>query len=123
MTTPVRGDIWWVNSDPIEGHGQAGRRPALVLSADTFNRGPQRLVVVAPMSRTLRSLPLHVRCDPKDCGPRTTLRDPGMIRCDQIRTVALDRFLDAASAGHVTPSIMSKVEVAVRALLMLPENP
>ncbi len=121
--TPLRGDIWWVNFDPIEGHEQAGRRPALVLSADTFNRGPQRLVVVAPMTRTIRPLPLHIRCDPNDCGPSTTLRDSSAIRCDQIRTVSLDRFLDSAPAGHVSNRLMANVEFAVRALLALPETP
>lgn len=33
-----QGDIVWINLDPQTGHEQAGRRPAMVISNDTFNR-------------------------------------------------------------------------------------
>ncbi len=120
---PARGDVWWVNFDPIAGHEQAGKRPALVISADTFNRGPQRLIVVAPLTRTVRRLPLHVAFDSSDCGPNSTMRQGGAIRCDQIRTVSLDRFLDSMPAGHFSVQIMSRVDAALRILLVLPANP
>jgi mRNA interferase MazF len=121
--TPERGDIWWVNFNPIEGHEQAGKRPALVVSATTFNRGPQQLIVVAPMTTRIRKLPLHIAFQPEDCGTSNTLTSPGAIRCDQIRTVSLSRFLENAPVGHLSPNIMSRVDNALRALLTLPENP
>jgi mRNA interferase MazF len=34
---PERGDLVWLQFDPTTGHEQAGRRPALVLSAKRFN--------------------------------------------------------------------------------------
>ena len=29
---PVRGEVWDVDLDPVVGHEQAGKRPALVVS-------------------------------------------------------------------------------------------
>ena len=40
-----RGEIYFVNLNPVEGREQAGNRPVLVLSRDTINRLP--LVVTA----------------------------------------------------------------------------
>lgn len=120
---PLRGEIWWVNFDPVVGHEQAKKRPALIVSADTFNRGPQRLVVVAPLTSTVRALPLHIAFDLTDCSPGSNLAHRGAIRCDQVRTVSLDRFLDDAPIGRVLPHVMSQVSAALRLLLNLPEHP
>lgn len=122
LPRPARGDIWWVDFDPIAGHEQAGKRPALIISADAFNRGPQRLVIVVPLTRTIRSLPLHIPFNVEDCGPQTRLTGPGAIRCDQVRTVSLDRFLDNSRAGHLSPRVMAKVEDVLRAIMGLTEN-
>ncbi|MDD5092698.1 MAG: type II toxin-antitoxin system PemK/MazF family toxin, partial [Candidatus Wallbacteria bacterium] len=35
---PDRGDVVWLSLDPREGHEQAGRRPAVVLSPAVYNR-------------------------------------------------------------------------------------
>lgn len=35
---PERGDVVWIHLDPQAGREQAGHRPALILSPQTFNR-------------------------------------------------------------------------------------
>ena len=35
---PDRGDLVWITLNPTSGHEQAGRRPALVISPQTYNR-------------------------------------------------------------------------------------
>ena len=35
---PERGDVVWIHLDPQAGREQAGHRPALVLTSQTFNR-------------------------------------------------------------------------------------
>ena len=35
---PKRGDVVWLQFDPQAGHEQAGRRPAVVLSPETYNQ-------------------------------------------------------------------------------------
>jgi len=35
---PKRGDVVWISLNPQAGHEQAGHRPALVLSPQSYNR-------------------------------------------------------------------------------------
>ncbi|MDR0308638.1 MAG: type II toxin-antitoxin system PemK/MazF family toxin [Coriobacteriales bacterium] len=60
MIVPSQGDIISINFDPTVGHEPQGKRPALVISADDFNQRSS-LTVVAPITRTNNSYPLHVR--------------------------------------------------------------
>ena len=41
-----RGDIYFVNLNPVQGREQAGQRPVLVLSIDVINRLPLVVTVV-----------------------------------------------------------------------------
>ena len=41
---PSRGDIVWINFDPTLGHEQRGRRPALVLSPQKYNKMSVRAI-------------------------------------------------------------------------------
>jgi len=41
-----RGEIYFVNLNPVEGREQAGNRPVLVLSRDAINRLPLVVTVV-----------------------------------------------------------------------------
>ena len=43
MKLPSRGEIWMANLNPTRGHEQAGRRPVLIISTDTFNNGSNRI--------------------------------------------------------------------------------
>ena len=65
MPRASRGDVWLVDLSPVRGHEQAGRRPALIVSDDLFNRGPAGLVIVAPITSTIRAIPSHVRLSPR----------------------------------------------------------
>lgn len=56
---PTKGDLIAVSFDPQSGHEQKGRRPALVISNDLFNRRTG-LAIVCPITRTRRNLPFHV---------------------------------------------------------------
>jgi mRNA interferase MazF len=56
---PEQGDIITVTFDPQSGHEQKGRRPALVVSKDIFNRGTG-LSIVCPLTNTTRNFPFHV---------------------------------------------------------------
>ena len=58
-----RGEIYLVNLNPVQGREQAGRRPVLVLSADSINRLPLVVtVVVGTKGETVaRDYPTNVR--------------------------------------------------------------
>lgn len=56
---PRKGDYVVVTFDPQSGHEQKGRRPALVVSNDLFNKHTG-LAFVCPITNTRRDYPFHV---------------------------------------------------------------
>jgi mRNA interferase MazF len=114
MTEPLRGELWTASLDPTRGREQAGWRPVLVISRDSFNRGPSGLVVVLPVTSTRRGVPLHVEVDPPEAG----LRAPSAILCDQVRTLTRAR-LGPHALGRVSEETLAAVEDRLRILLQL----
>lgn len=113
-THPSRGEIWSADLDPTRGHEQAGTRPVLILSADTYNRGPAGLVTVLPITRTDRRIPIHVALEPPEGGVTTR----SIVLCDALRSIATTRLV-GQPWGRVSPATMRLVEDAVRLLLDL----
>lgn len=64
MVIPKRGDLIWVNFDPQAGHEQAGRRPALVLSAERFNRSTG-LLLACPITSRVRGYHMEIALPPE----------------------------------------------------------
>jgi mRNA interferase MazF len=56
---PDRGDLIWTDFDPTIGREQAGRRPALVVSAIAFTENTG-LAVVCPITSNVRPFPTSV---------------------------------------------------------------
>ena len=48
---PKRGDVVWINLDPIRGHEQAGHRPAVIVSSTYFNRKTGHAIIVPITSK------------------------------------------------------------------------
>ncbi len=113
MLEPQRGDIWLADLSPTLGREQAGQRPVLVLSVDAFNLGPAELVVVLPITATIRPIPLHVIVQPPEGGLKVQSR----ILTDAIRSISKERL--GERWGAVSPETMAVVEERVRALLGL----
>lgn len=110
---PCRGEVWFVDLDPVRGHEQAGHRPGLVVSEDLFNEGPSDLVVLLPITTTKRGIPFHVRLEPPEGG----LSRESFVKCEDVRSVARERL--TRRAGRVTPATMAEIEDRLRILLRL----
>ena len=113
-TSPMRGEIWPADLNPTRGHEQAGRRPVLVVSADTYNRGLSGLVFVLPLTRTNRRIPIHVEIRPPEGG----VREISYILTDGIRSISRERLGESAW-GRVSPETMRKVAEMLRVLMEL----
>ncbi len=117
-----RGEIYFVDLDPIRGREQAGQRPVLVVSVDAINRQPLVVTVVVgtDASRVPRDYPTNVRVDSKRSGlPRDTV-----FLCFQLRSLDPARFLDtktgrARLAGVMPEARMAEVERALKLMLGL----
>lgn len=77
---PNQGDIIWLDFTPQSGHEQNGRRPAVVISNDFFNR-QTGLSLVCPITSTRRNHPLHIGVD----GLLTVVS--GFIMVEQVKSV------------------------------------
>ena len=56
---PDAGDLVWLTFDPQAGHEQRGRRPALILSARTYN-AKARLAIACPITTHAKGYPFEV---------------------------------------------------------------
>lgn len=56
---PERGDAIWINFNPQAGHEQAGRRPAIVLSPQTYNE-KVGLCLLCPITSKIKGYPFEV---------------------------------------------------------------
>src|SRR5712691_757626 len=65
-----RGDIYFVNLNPVQGREQAGQRPVLVLSIDALNRLPLVVTVMVGTKgdNVSRDYPTNVRLSPAETG-------------------------------------------------------
>lgn len=79
-----RGEIYWVEFDPVKGSEQGGLRPALVIQNDIGNQYSPTTVVAA-LTRTLppRTYPFIVVIEPGESG----LAARSAVNCSQLATV------------------------------------
>ncbi|MDP9291183.1 MAG: type II toxin-antitoxin system PemK/MazF family toxin [Verrucomicrobiota bacterium] len=59
VRTPRRGDVIWLNFTPQAGREQAGRRPAVVMSATNYN-AKSGLALVCPITSHAKGYPFEV---------------------------------------------------------------
>ncbi len=111
-----RGDVYFVNLNPVKGREQAGRRPVVVLSIDDINKLPLVVTVVVGTSgqNIRRDYPANVRVAPSESGlPKETI-----FLGFQIRSLDAARF-PKEPAGKMPKLAIVKLEDAVRYCLGL----
>ena len=74
-----QGDIIKFDFNPTIGHEQAGYKPAVVISNETFNRHTN-LLIVLPITNSDNEFPLHV---PLDSRTKTN----GFILCEHPKSI------------------------------------
>lgn len=111
-----RGQIYFINLNPVQGREQAGKRPALVLSINAINELPLVVTIVIGTKGTniKRDYPTNIRVSPNDSG----LLIETVFLCFQIRSLDPNRF-PADPSGKISDSKMLEVETAVRYCLGL----
>jgi mRNA interferase MazF len=110
---PRRGELWWADLDPIRGREQGGRRPAVVVSVDRFNRSRLGLIVVCPLTRSAAPKPTNVSIDP----PEGNLSFRSFVLIEHVRSISIERL--GPRIGRVTPATASVIDRHLRSLLGL----
>jgi mRNA interferase MazF len=103
--TPSAGDLVWTDFDPTRGREQAGRRPALVISAAAFT-AYTGLAVVCPITSRVRPFPTSVVLP-------TGLPVTGEILTSHVRSIdTLARPIRYAGAQAVAQEVRAKLETS-----------
>lgn len=97
---PRRGDAVWLNFNPQSGHEQAGRRPALVLSPEEYNR-KTGLAIFCPITSQVKGYPFEVKLP-------TGLPVNGVVLADQIKSLDW-QVREAALIKKLPPQIVNEV--------------
>lgn len=101
-----RGEVWWFEMPP-----PAGRRPAVLLSRDSAYR-VRAALTVAPVTRTIRNIPVEVLLDRSDGMPARCV-----VNLDDITT--LPKTLIKERITSLSPEKIHQIEEAIRFALDL----
>ena len=105
---PDRGDIVWLDFNPVRGHEQNGRRPALIISSKRYN-AKSGLALVCPVTSHIKGYPFEVEF-------KTKLVQ-GVILADQIRGVDWSERR-AEKIGAVSEAVVTEVQNYVKRLVL-----
>jgi mRNA interferase MazF len=113
-----QGDVVWVDLPRPKGSEPAGRRPAVVLQHDRYNRSRISTAVVAAVTSNLRlaASPGNVRLRKGEAG----LPLASVINVTQITTV--DRMQIFSKAGRLSRLRLREVWSGVKLVLEPPED-
>ncbi len=103
-----RGDVFWVDLNPVKGSEQAGRRPVVVIQNDVGNEVAPTVIVAPLTTKSFRKhYPINVHVPRGMAG----LKETSTVLLSQIRTIdktRLDRKI-----GHLPPSHLTQVDQAI----------
>ena len=108
-----RGDLFWVNLDPVKGSEQAGRRPVLVLQNDVGNEYAST-TIIAPLttSKFVKEYPTNVLLH-----AMAGLKSDSTVLLSQIRVIDKARLEN--KIGCLSQRFMDKVDEAIKVSLGL----
>jgi len=105
---PKRGDLIWLDFTPQAGREQAGRRPALVISKDEYNR-KVGLLLACPITSRKKGYPFEVELP-------AGLPILGVALADQVRTLDW-KARQADFIGRVDSHTVAEVLARFNALI------
>jgi mRNA interferase MazF len=108
-----QGEVYWLEFGMAADSAPAGRRPALVVQHDRFNRSAIATTVVVAITSNLRlaAMPGNVRLARGEGG----LARPSVVNVSQIRTI--DRTTLRERAGTLRPAKLDQVLAGLALLL------
>ena len=94
---PKQGDIIFLDFNPTVGHEQKGKRPAIVVSINTFNNHTG-MIMVCPITSNIKEFPTHYKLE-------DTKKIKGSVLCEHIRSIDFEsrniKFVESASENDL----------------------
>lgn len=106
---PEAGDIVWLEFDPQAGREQAGRRPAVVLTPEGYNK-KTNLMICCPLTTQIKGYPFEVLVEID--GVKSA------ILSDQVKSLDW-KIRKAKYKNKVNPETLTEVRAKARALLCI----
>lgn len=104
---PKKGDLVILTFDPSAGHEQQGRRPALIISNEVFNKHVG-LAIACPITNTDRNFPFHVKVESENL--------TGFIMTEQVKSIDYNvrkvKFVERVS-DEVLEKVLGMLESVV----------
>ena len=107
-----RGDLVWITLNPVAGHEQSGRRPALVVSPKSYNR-KTGLCVLCPASRQKKGYAFEV----VSIGPDG---QESVVLADHMRNIDC-KARRAKKMYRVSKKVLTNVIARLDALILSPD--
>ncbi len=106
MSSPQRGDIYWINLDPTIGAEIKKTRPCVIISPNAANRsGP--LVIVAPITKAQgKKVHFHEILLPKGI---SNLQYDSKLKVFQLRCIDKKR-LSKSKIGSISQDLIKKLD-------------
>jgi len=107
--SPKAGDIVWIDMSPQKGHEQGGRRPALVLSQEEYNR-KTGLAIFCPVTNQNKGYPFEVEIP-------SGLSISGVILSDHIKNLDWKsrkaEFICSLDDEEVINDVLAKISILI----------
>lgn len=102
-----RGEVYYADLEPVQGHEQGGIRPVLIIQNDTGNYYSPTIIVIAVTRKTRKkpSQPTHVVLDDAEG------LAPSLFMSEVIRTI--DKRRVRGYVGRLTGEQMRQINAAV----------
>lgn len=114
----IRGEVYDVRFDPVEGSEQGGIRPAVIVSREQLNAVLQTVIVVPCSSyrpgRRVYAAQLLIRA------PEGGLRNDSVALGEQVRVIARHRLL--RRRGVLSPQSLAGIDQVLAIALDLPNQ-
>lgn len=107
LYVPRKGDLVWLNFMPQAGREQSGRRPALVVSSDYYNR--TGLMLVCPITSQVKGYPFEVKLNSR--------KVDGVVLADHVKNQDW-RARKAKFIAKASSSSLERVQKLIGALLL-----
>ncbi|MFM7576997.1 MAG: endoribonuclease MazF [Microcystaceae cyanobacterium] len=101
---PKKGDIIWINFNPQSGREQMGRRPALVISPNVYNR-KVGLIIVCPITTKVKNYPFEVKIP-------DGLAISGVVLADQVKSLD-DQTREAEFVCKIPSETLAEVIIVI----------
>lgn len=106
---PEAGDVVWLEFDPQAGREQAGRRPAVVLTPEGYNK-KTNLLVCCPLTTQIKGYPFEVLVEIDGV--------QSVILSDQVKSLDW-KIRKVKYKNTVNPKTLTEVRAKVKSLLSI----